>query len=233
MTIARTQAGPGRPSKLDKKLADKICRLLERGNPVTVVCDLVGIHSTTYYDWLERGADAEEAGSDSDPFFLFSYRVKASQAKAEEKALRIVMDAAVGGRKSTKTVTKRKYLVSEEPDPDWGPGSESKREIMETDRVLLEEETTTTTEEAMPDARMAAWFLERRNRKDFGRTVGLTSGDGHSPVKIQRVGVLETLDDASLDALEAILAGTGASAAADAGGSAAGEGAPEGQAEPG
>ncbi|GAA4002296.1 hypothetical protein GCM10022631_11210 [Deinococcus rubellus] len=144
------------------------------------------------------------------------------------------MDAAVGGRKITKTVTKRKYLAQEEKDPDWGPGSERTREVMETDRVMLEEDVTITSEITLPDARAAMWFLERRNRKEYGRTVGLTNAEGSGPVQIERTGgFLESLDDTSLDALEAILAGATANAAADPGGGPGGTGPPPGQEEPG
>jgi hypothetical protein len=188
----------------------------------------VGISYRTYFGWMERGEDDAEAEQDT-PFVAFFHGAKAAQAKAEQKALRIVMDAAVGGRTITKTVTKRKYLVSEEKDPDWGPGSERPREVMETDRVMLEEDVTVSTEETLPDARMAAWYLERRNRKEYGRTVGITGGDGVGPVKFERAGLLETLDDASLDALEAILSGASASATAHAGRSAAGESPPSGE----
>lgn len=133
------------------------------------------------------------------------------------------MDAAAGGQKPTKTTTKRKYLVQQEPDPDWGPGNEGRREVMETDRVMLEEDVTTIVETTLPDARAAMWFLERRNRKEYGRTVGLTGADGTGPVQVQRTGnLLEQLDDDALDSLEAILAGA-AAGAAQSGGGAGGE----------
>ena len=192
----------------------------------------MGIHPTTYYDWRDKGEEAAEAEDFDSLVFLFSNRVKTSAAKAEEKALAIVWNAAVGGRKITKTVVKRKELVEKQGDPDWGPGSERKREQMETDRVLLEEETTVTTYTTLPDAGKAMWFLERRNRKEYGRTLGLAGPDGTGPVKVERVG-LEHLSDGDLERLEALLEAADTRADADPAGSPGGTGPPSGQEEPG
>lgn len=186
------------------------------------MCSLVGIGERTYYDWIARGEDDLDAETNT-PYSAFSQGCKEAQARAEEKALRVVMDAAAGGQKTTKTTTKRKYLVQEQPDPDYGPGNEDERRIMETDRVMLEEDVTTIVETTLPDARAAMWFLERRNRKEYGRTVGLTGADGTGPVQVQRTGnLLEQLDDDALDSLEAILA-SAAAGAAQPGGGAGGE----------
>ncbi|BDP44858.1 hypothetical protein DAETH_48270 (plasmid) [Deinococcus aetherius] len=178
--------------------------MLEAGNPVTVVCDRHGISESTFHLWKQKSDEAEEAEDRASPFFGFSERVRASQAIAEEKALKIVWDAAVGGRKVTKTVVKRKALVQDEPDPDWGPGSERRRLVMETDRTLLEEETTVTTYQTLPNPSLARWFLERRNRKDWGNSLSLTGEGGKGPIRYRDEGKLDLgkLSDDELDHLE-------------------------------
>lgn len=192
-------------------------KMLEAGNPITVVADRHGISASTFHLWMQRSDEAAEHGDHDDPVFGFSERVRASQAKAEEKALKIVWDAAVGGRKVKKTVRKRKYLVTEEPDPDWGPGNEHEPEVMETDRKLLEEEETVTTYETLPNPNLARWFLERRNRKDWGSSLAVTGEGGKGPVRVRNESTnldLSRLDDDQLDQLEALYA---AAEAGDAG----------------
>lgn len=192
-------------------------KMLEAGNPITVVADRHGISASTFHLWMQRSDEAAEHGDHDDPFFGFSERVRASQAKAEEKALKIVWDAAVGGRKVKKTVRKRKYLVREESDPDWGPGSERLRELMDTDSNLLEEEETVTEYETLPNPNLARWFLERRNRKDWGSSLAVTGEGGKGPVRVRNESTnldLSRLDDDQLDQLEALYA---AAEAGDAG----------------
>jgi hypothetical protein len=190
-------------------------KMLEAGNPITVVADRHGISASTFHLWMQRSDEAAKQDDRDDPLFGFSERVRASQAKAEEKALKIVWDAAVGGRKVKKTVRKRKYLVTEEPDPDWGPGNEHEPEVMETDRKLLEEEETVTTYETLPNAGLARWFLERRNRKDWGAGLAITGEGGKGPVRVRSEDTnldLSRLDDDQLDQLEALYAAAEAGA---------------------
>jgi len=177
-------------------------KMFERGNPITVVASRHGIAESTFHKWM---ADSDVAEEDS-AFFGFSSRVREAQAKAEDRALKIIMDAAVGGRKVTKTVVKRSDLVTRERDPDWGPGSEKRREVMETDRVLVSEETTTTTYQTLPNPGLARWFLERRNRKDFGNSLALTGAGGKGPVRYREDPPLDlaNLSDDDLNALEAL-----------------------------
>lgn len=181
-------------------------KMLEAGNPITVVADRHSISASTFHLWMQKSDEAHLREDFDDPFFGFSERVRASQAKAEEKALKIVWDTAVGGRKVTKTVVKRKELVTKEPNPDWGPGSERKREEMETDRLLLEEETTTTTYQTLPSPGLARWFLERRNRGEWGSSAAITGAGGKGPVRYrdesQPALDLGKLSDDELDALE-------------------------------
>lgn len=209
----------GRPTKLDKKLADRIIKLLRDGNPISVVCDLVGISTVTYHNWYNKGEAANPNDLDQRLFFDFFNRCKSARADSEEKALRIVLNAAKGGQKVTKTTTKRKYLVEKHPDPDWGAGNEGERPLIEVSRVLLEEEVTSTEETLLPDVSSARWFLERRNRKEYGRTLGLTGADGEGPVQVETSGrrLLEHVDDEQLEALEKIVESAGNRAAQSGG----------------
>jgi len=206
-------------------------KMLEAGNPITVVAERHGISESTFHLWMQRSDEAAQKADHDDPFFGFSERVRTSRARAEEKALKIVWDAAIGGRKVTKTVVKRKALVKEEPDPDWGPGSERRREAMETDRVLLEEETTITTYETLPNAGLARWFLERRNRRDWGASMSVTGEGGRGPVRVRNEDVkldFSRLNDDQLDQLEALYeaAEAGADAPDGPAGDPGGEGPP-------
>lgn len=188
----------------------------------------MGITEYTFYAWRRRGDDDSAADVESE-FSSFSHRCREAQAKAEQKALRIVLDAAKGGTRVVDVTTKRKFAVTKEVDPDLGPGNEEDTDLdrwIETGRVLLHEETTTVTKTLAPDARAAMWFLERRNRKEYGRQMAITGADG-GPVQMQQQFKVGDLSDEDLDALEALLArGSGDS---EPGGGAGGTGPPPGE----
>lgn len=188
----------------------------------------MGITERTFYRWREQGEADFDGELDTD-FSSFFHRCREAQAKAEQKALRIVLDAAKGGTKVVDVTTKRKFAVTKEVDPDLGPGNEEDADLdrwIETGRVLLHEETTTVTKTLGPDVRAAMWFLERRNRKEYGRQMALTGADG-GPVQVQQQFKVGDLSDEDLDALEALLArGAGDS---EPGGSTGGAGPPPGE----
>lgn len=198
----------GRPSKLTPELHKKIEKLLKAGNFTTTVCGLVGIGASTFYEWKQQGEKDKEAGL-STPFSGFLDMVLKAEANAEEKCVRVVLDAAKGGRKVVKTTTKRQELVRRAVDPDWGPGRDEYPEEVRADDVLLREETTTTTEETLPNVSAAQWYLERKHPERWGRRrLELTGADG-GPVRTQAGPTpeqLRKLSDAQLDHLEELLA---------------------------
>lgn len=55
--IKGNPGGPGRQSKLNSDIAEKICALIRAGNYIETAAAYVGIHKETIYDWFRKGAD--------------------------------------------------------------------------------------------------------------------------------------------------------------------------------
>lgn len=72
----------GRPTKLTKALQKKIVAALKTGASIADVCQHVGLHKSTYYDWLQRGSDGEPEFSD------FSDATTRAQADAKTTAIK-------------------------------------------------------------------------------------------------------------------------------------------------
>lgn len=70
-----------RPSKLTPELTDRICELLEKGMPIRLICDAVGISDTRFYDWMQKGEDGKAE------FREFRGRVNTSKSKVIEDYL--------------------------------------------------------------------------------------------------------------------------------------------------
>ena len=69
-----------RPSKLTPELAEKIANYISTGNYASVVCGLVGIGETTYYNWLEKGSKSK-----SGKYREFWESIKKAEAAREVK----------------------------------------------------------------------------------------------------------------------------------------------------
>lgn len=97
----------GRPSKAEHLLTPEILeavgRLLTEGNYQETVCDFLGIHRTTWWDWLQRGE--REPGS---IYAEFSYVVKKAQAAAEIMLLRQIRQGFEGWQ-SKAWITERRF----------------------------------------------------------------------------------------------------------------------------
>lgn len=48
----------GRPSKLTLELQTEIITLIKVGNDIDTVCSVVGLNTSTYYDWMKKGKNA-------------------------------------------------------------------------------------------------------------------------------------------------------------------------------
>ncbi len=70
----------GRSTRLTPELADRIANLISTGNYDVVVCGLVGIHPSTYYNWLSKGERAK-----SGIYKEFFDKVKKAEAAREAK----------------------------------------------------------------------------------------------------------------------------------------------------
>lgn len=90
----------GRPTKLDATLQKHIVAALKTGATVEDVCVSVGIHKSSFYDWLKRGETGEAPYSD------FSDAVTRAQQDAKMaaiKTLRTAMDPFTETTKVTET----------------------------------------------------------------------------------------------------------------------------------
>ena len=61
-------------------MANKIASLIATGNYDVVVCGLIGIHTSTYYNWLSKGEKAK-----SGKYKEFFDKVKKAEAYRESK----------------------------------------------------------------------------------------------------------------------------------------------------
>lgn len=75
-----------RPTKLTPELQKQICDLLEAGNFVETVCDFVGIHKDTFYEWVNRGERGWKADMDGG-YVGFSDAVKKAISTVEMDTL--------------------------------------------------------------------------------------------------------------------------------------------------
>lgn len=94
----------GRNSKLTPELQEKICESLENGNYIETTCLSVGINQSTFYDWLNRGEQENNS-----LYTEFSKAVTRSQAKAEEKLLKLVLDSAPKDWRAAVWILERRF----------------------------------------------------------------------------------------------------------------------------
>ncbi|MGH8543148.1 MAG: hypothetical protein ACREX3_05845 [Gammaproteobacteria bacterium] len=94
----------GRPTKLNKAVAAKILKELERGAPIEAAGPLAGIGRRTFYDWMYRGARAlaaEEAGKEvpeeEKPFMEFYTAVEEARSEWETRQLEGIEEAGKSG----------------------------------------------------------------------------------------------------------------------------------------
>jgi hypothetical protein len=75
----------GRPDLLDSEKADALIKHLSVGNNIETACELAGIGSTTYFRWMQTGAQ-EDA-----PERYKEFRERATRARAEAEARNVVI----------------------------------------------------------------------------------------------------------------------------------------------
>lgn len=93
------------PHKLTRAVCDKICEGVLKGNYVATVCQSVGIHRGTYYEWKKKGEQGIE------PYKQFYDRVTEAEAQAEMNILNVIYTNAVdqGNWVSSAWILERKY----------------------------------------------------------------------------------------------------------------------------
>ncbi len=85
-----------RPTKLTHEVSEKIVRAIRAGNYPEVAARHAGVHPSTYYRWMERGALEGEAPED-DPYRHFRSEVDRAIADAEAAEVGLVVKAARDG----------------------------------------------------------------------------------------------------------------------------------------
>lgn len=73
----------GQPSKLTPELQKEIVTLLTGGNFVETVCDYVGIHRDTFYEWMRRGERGWQIDLEPVDYVQFSDAVKKAMSQVE------------------------------------------------------------------------------------------------------------------------------------------------------
>jgi len=140
----------GRRTKLTKALQAEIVRLIaEDMMPYTAACRVVGISDSTSSEWMQRGEGTHETREQTPLYAEFAEAIKKAQAEGQQTALTAIRQAMIGGElvhvKQIKKITKT------------AAGGET---------------VTVTTEEqrTAPAWQAGAWFLERTQPEQFGRT---------------------------------------------------------------
>lgn len=82
--------------KLNKELIEKAHNLISEGHYAVVVCTYLGIHESTFYDWLKKAKEHIEAGKNS-IYTEFSKSIQEAEAKAEMRHLQNIAKSANDG----------------------------------------------------------------------------------------------------------------------------------------
>lgn len=106
MAKRKTKRPRGRPSIYSAKLAGEICILLGEGHYVSTICDLVGIHRDTFYDWIKTNPD-------------FSDSIKKAMAQAEVDAVNFINGEFAAGKGETIWQNRAWFLERRYKD-HWG-----------------------------------------------------------------------------------------------------------------
>ena len=86
----------GAKSKLTEELIEKARKYVSEGHYANVVMQYLNISDYTYYEYLKRGKEDEEAGRDT-LFSKFSNAIKEGEAQAEMRHLQNILKTAQEG----------------------------------------------------------------------------------------------------------------------------------------
>lgn len=100
----------GRPTKLDKRLQNRIVSALKTGASIEDVCQHVGIARSTFHDWVQRGQQGEDGYSD------FSDAITRARIAAKITAVGTLRSAM----SPTKSVKRVKETFTETRFNPWG-----------------------------------------------------------------------------------------------------------------
>ncbi len=164
-----TKPGRGRPigsTKLTAEVQETIVTAIRQGNYLETAAALAGIHKDTFYDWIIKGANAQEP----DAYSNFSDAVQKALAESETDAIAAIRQAG-----EEHDVTRMRTIVK--PLLDYG------RPVLDADgnQLYIEEIIEESTVET--DWRALAWLLERRFSKRWGRREYLEATVTEKPIE--------------------------------------------------
>lgn len=93
----------GRKTKLTPELQNKIIELLRKGNYRNVVCNAVGIHEDTFYEWIKKGEQGIK------PYSEFTELVKKVESEFEIELLNNILEMTKNDPKYALEILSRKY----------------------------------------------------------------------------------------------------------------------------
>ena len=165
----KPRRGAGRPegtTKLTEAVQDIIVTAIRAGNYLETAAAVAGIHKETFYDWLRKGASAQE------PDIYSNFSDAVARALAESESVAVEGIRLAGEEHDTiRTRTTVKPLLNngrQLTDDDGKP-------------IYVEETITETTVET--DWRALAWLLERRFSRRWGRREYLEATVTEKPIE--------------------------------------------------
>lgn len=106
----------GRPIELTDEIQKKIVDAIKMGNYIETAASYAGVHKSTLYDWMKRGARYEEGKSDPGDiiFANFSDAIERAMTEAEMRDVLLIGNAAKKNWQAAAWRLERKF-----PDK-WG-----------------------------------------------------------------------------------------------------------------
>lgn len=98
----------GRKTKLRRKLIAEAVEGIEKGHYAKTICQALGIHESTYYDWLKKGEEQIE-NDERGIYREFSESIKKAQAEGKKALLQIIRDRAATNWTAAAWMLERMY----------------------------------------------------------------------------------------------------------------------------
>ncbi|SDY22698.1 hypothetical protein [Thermoactinomyces sp. DSM 45892] len=96
----------GRPEKLTPEIQQKIVDALRMGNYIETASAFAGIHKSTLYDWLKKGARSTD---ENDKYRQFSDAIEKAMAEAEMRDVAVIAQASKDNWQAAAWRLERKY----------------------------------------------------------------------------------------------------------------------------